>query len=220
MNAIKRYFRDETGMYIDLCQLKKLPEIDTLIDVGVGPMGTPELYNLFPAAKLILIDPLFETKEYISKNLYDRDVTFYQNGVGEAPGNLVINIESEIGRSSLLEVTDINYEGSPVERRTIDLCTMDSLIQGNQDYGRIGIKIDTEGYELSVIRGASETLKSTTFVLAEVRHNHDSFKGCYKLHDFILEMHQNDFLLSMIITAKPFIADLVFQPKRLLLQNK
>ena len=35
----------------------------------------------------------------------------------------------------------------------------------------------------------------------------------YKLHEFVDIMHQNNFLLSMIVTAKPLIADLVFQPK-------
>tara|TARA_B100001173_G_scaffold308123_1_gene317818 strand:- start:3622 stop:3834 length:213 start_codon:yes stop_codon:yes gene_type:complete len=67
---------------------------------------------------------------------------------------------------------------------------------------------------LNVINGAKETLKNTEFVLAEVRHNHESFKGVYKLHEFVSEMHDNDFILSMIVTAKPFIADLCFQPKR------
>ena len=75
------------------------------------------------------------------------------------------------------------------------------------------LKIDTEGYELNVILGATETLKSTEFVLAEVRHNHESFEGVYKLHEFVNAMHDNGFVLSMIITAKPFIADLCFQPK-------
>ncbi len=42
---------------------------------------------------------------------------------------------------------------------------------------KIGIKIDTEGYELDVILGASETLKFTKFVIVEVRHNHESLKG-------------------------------------------
>tara|TARA_X000000368_G_scaffold286497_1_gene227590 strand:- start:2342 stop:2608 length:267 start_codon:yes stop_codon:yes gene_type:complete len=83
-----------------------------------------------------------------------------------------------------------------------------------KNLGKIGIKIDTEGYELNVIKGAKETLKNTEFVLAEVRHNHESFKGVYKLHEFVSEMHDNDFILSMIVTAKPFIADLCFQPKR------
>lgn len=220
MNEDKRYFRDETGMYVDWDQLTKLPEIDTLIDVGVGPMGTPELYDLFSGSKLILIDPLFETKEYISSNLSGRDVVFFQTAVGEIPGTMVVNIESEIGRSSLLEVTDINYEGPPVERRSIAVSTMDSLLGGYDGLGRIGIKIDTEGFELSVIRGAQKTLKSTHFVLAEVRHNHESFKGAYKLHEFISEMHKMDFILSMIVTAKPFIADLVFQPKRVLFPSE
>ena len=60
-----RYFRDETGMFIDWSQLDKLPEIDTLIDIGVGPMGTPDLYKRFHSATLLLIDPLDETENYI-----------------------------------------------------------------------------------------------------------------------------------------------------------
>ena len=53
-----RYFYKETGMYIDWAQLDSLPEIDTFIDVGVGPKGTPDLYEKFESKKLILIDPL------------------------------------------------------------------------------------------------------------------------------------------------------------------
>ena len=34
-----KYFRDTTGMYVDWDQLNKLPEINTLVDIGVGPMG-------------------------------------------------------------------------------------------------------------------------------------------------------------------------------------
>ena len=64
-----RYFYKETGMYIDWDQLNKLPHIDTLIDIGVGPMGTPDLYSRFESAKLLLVDPLDETKSYIDKNL-------------------------------------------------------------------------------------------------------------------------------------------------------
>jgi FkbM family methyltransferase len=211
---MKRYFRDETGMYIDWDQLDKLPKIDTLIDVGVGPMGTPDLYNRFNSAKLLLIDPLDETQSYIDNNLSSREVMYHKCGVGESSGEVVINVEQEIGRSSILQVTDINYEGEPQDRRKIQIKTLDSITASENNLGKMGIKIDTEGYELNIIKGASETLKSTEFVLAEVRHNHESFEGVYQLHEFINEMHKNDFILSMIITAKPFIADLCFRPKR------
>ena len=68
---------------IDWQQLQKLPKINTLIDIGVGPMGTPELYDLFPNAKLLLIDPLSESSAYIDEHLKQRDVTFYNCGVGD-----------------------------------------------------------------------------------------------------------------------------------------
>ena len=63
-----------------------------------------------------------------------------------------------------------------------------------------------------MILGAKETLKTTKFLIAEVRHNHESFEGCYKLHEFMEAMREQDFQLSMIFTAKPLIADLCFQP--------
>lgn len=211
---MKKYFRDETGMYIDWNQLDRLPKIDTLVDIGVGPMGTPDLYSRFDSEKLLLIDPLDETQSYIDNNLSNREVMFHKCGVGAISEEVVINVEQEIGRSSILEVADINYEGEPQDKRKIRIKTLDSITALENNLGKIGIKIDTEGYELNIIKGANETLKSTEFVLAEVRHNHESFQGVYKLHEFIDEMHKNDFILSMIITAKPFIADLCFQPKR------
>jgi len=211
---MKKYFRDETGMYIDWKQLDRLPRIDTLIDIGVGPMGTPDLYSRFNTAQLLLIDPLDETQTYIDNNLQSRNVLFHKCGVGMKKEQVVINVEKEIGRSSILDVTEINYEGNPIDKRVIEIKTLDMITQSEKDLGKIGIKIDTEGYELNIIKGASETLKSTEFVLAEVRHNHESFKGVYKLNEFVNEMHNNNFILSMIVTAKPFIADLCFEPKR------
>ena len=57
-----------------------------------------------------------------------------------------------------------------------------------------------------------KTLQKAKFLIAEVRHNHESFKGVYKLHEFMEIMRSNNFQLTMILTAKPFIADLCFQP--------
>lgn len=111
-----------------------------------------------------------------------------------------------------METTDLNNEGFDIEKINIQITTLDDLLKDEINLGKIGIKIDTEGYELEVILGASKTLKSAKFVIAEVRHNHESFKGCYKLYEFMEEMRKNDFQLSMIFTAKPLIADLCFQP--------
>ena len=208
---MKRYFYKETGMFIDWSQLDKLPDIDTLIDVGVGPEGTPDLYKKFTGKKFVLIDPLDESEEFFKNKMQGVDAIFFKTALGEVKGNLKINVEGQIGRSSILDVTDINFEEAPVEQRIIPVNTLDDLIAG-LNLQKIGLKIDTEGYELNVVRGAKNILANTRFVIAEVRHNHESFKDVYKLHEFISEMHVNGFVLTMIFTAKPFIADLCFQP--------
>ena len=209
---MKKYFYEETGMYIDWQQLDKLPQIDTLIDVGVGPKGTPDLYEKFKKKKLLLIDPLDEAESFFKEEMTSFDAKFYKIALGSKTESATINVENQIGRSTILDVADINYEGDPVDQRLVSVARLDDVLSDQPSLGRVGLKIDTEGYELNVIRGAEETLKATRFVIAEVRHNHESFKGVYKLHEFVKEMHDQGFVLSMIITAKPFIADLCFEP--------
>ena len=210
----RKKFSDETGQYIDWGQLEKLPEIDTFIDIGVGTHGTTFLYDKFSSQKLILIDPLEESHQYINNNLKHREKIAFKTALGRENKSLIMNIEKDngMGRSSFLKTTDLNNSGSDMEKRNIKMTTLDDLLEDVVNLGRIGIKIDTEGYELEIILGAQETLKSSKFLIAEVRHNHESFKGVYKLHEFISEMHSNGFVLTMILTAKPFIADLCFQP--------
>ena len=213
MKKVKNYLYEETGMYIDWGQLNKLPEIDSFIDIGVGRNGTPNFYKRFPKSKLILIDPLIEAKTYAKNNLFNREYEFFQNGVGDKECEEFIKVEENLGRSSLLNVTEINYEGDPISTRKIKILTVDQITKSIKNLGKVGIKIDTEGYELNVIKGSKDTLKIAKFVIAEVRHNHESFEGQYKLHEFIDLMHINNFILTRIITAKPLIADLCFQPK-------
>ena len=208
-----KYFYEETGMYIDWPQIERLPDIDTLIDVGVGQLGTPELYNRFPKAKLVLIDPIQEAENYAIENLSHRDYEFFKYGLGDEEETKLLNVEKEIGRSTMLSVTSLNYESEPVKKIKVEVKTLDSIFKKNFNYGKIGIKIDTEGYELKIIKGANEILKETHFVIAEVRHNHESFNNQYKLYEFINEMNKNDFILTMILTAKPLIADLCFEKK-------
>ena len=213
------YFYKKTGLYIDWDQLNKLPEIDTLIDIGVGKEGTPDFYKRFNKSKLILIDPLEEAYNFALENLKNRNTSFYKFAVGSKNENKQINLEDDTDRSTFLKVTDINRESENINMRNVEIKTLDEIISNESNLGKIGIKIDTEGYELNVIKVAQNTLKNTKFVIAEVRHNHKSFTEQFSLHEFIEIMNKNDFILTMILTAKPLIADLCFQPKSCLKFN-
>ena len=89
----------------------------------------------------------------------DNDAIFFKTALGDTSESVKINIEEEIGRSSILDVSEINFEGKPIEKRAIPVNILDNLLDG-MDLGDIGIKIDTEGYELNVIRGAKNILKN------------------------------------------------------------
>ena len=200
-------------MYIDWQQIESLPEIDTFIDIGVGPEGTEDLYRVFKNANLILIDPIDEAKEYANRLSKDRKVVFIQSALGKDDDiEKNLKLQKERGFSSFLETSPINMEDDITEIKKLKISKLDTLLNDKNKLGRIGIKIDVEGYELDVVLGAIETLKLTKFVIAEVRHNHDSLIGVYKLHEFMSVMSRNNFTLSKILTAKPFIADLCFQP--------
>lgn len=206
-------FYTKTGMYIDWQQIKSLPEIDTFIDVGVGPKGTEDMYRVFKNANLILIDPLDEAKEYSKKLCKNRNVTFIQSALGKDDDiEKNMKLQKDRGFSSFLEISPINMKDNYTEIKKFKILKLDTLLNNKRKLGRIGIKIDVEGYELDVVLGAQETLKFTNFVIAEVRHNHESLKGVYKLNEFMSVMNKNNFTLSKILTAKPFIADLCFQP--------
>lgn len=207
---IKKIYK-ETGMYIDWRQLSNSPLIDTFIDIGVGPKGTQDLYDYFPYSNLILIDPLDAAKKY-AKKISKRNVVFFQVALGKKKGFKKMKIQKKMGHSSFLQISPINIKDNFTEIKTVKITTLDELLKNKSKLGKIGLKIDTEGSELDIILGAKKTLKFTRFVIAECRHNYESLLGVYKLHEFINEMHKNKFILTKILTAKPFIADLYFEP--------
>ena len=76
-----------------MANLQKLPKINTLIDIGVGPMGTPELYDLFPKAILLLIR--FRVI-YVYHEHLKQQVLLFTTGVGDREEVAKINIQDEI----------------------------------------------------------------------------------------------------------------------------
>ena len=203
----------KTGMYNDWEQISKLPNINNFIDIGVGN-GTPDLWNKFKNKRIICIDPLDQAEKVTMRILKNKKYSFHKIALGSKKEEKIINVEKEIGRSTLLKVTKKNFEGKPIARLKIKVDTLDSVIKKIKAKGTYGIKIDVEGYELEVLKGAKNTLKKTNFVIVEARHNHITFKNQYKLSDLMNLMTKNRFVLTKILSAKPFIADLCFQPLR------
>jgi hypothetical protein len=111
----------------------------TLIDVGAA-RGTPDLYDAFPHAHLVLLEPVAEFGEDIARILESRE------GI----------------------LADATFP---------------------RPYG---LKIDAEGSELEVIRGATNSLRDAEFVIAEVSVL-PRFEGGHGFARFIGELDERGF---------------------------
>lgn len=134
--------------------LKQVIEIglqpQTVIDVGAAK-GTPSLYESFPDAKYLLIEPLSENipeLEHWTRQL--KGAEYVIAAANSTPGEVVINVHPDLVGSSLyLENEDSDVNGF---ERTVPAITLDQICQEKRTKGPYLIKIDTQGSELDVLR--------------------------------------------------------------------
>jgi len=81
------------------------------------------------------------------------------------------------------------------ERRLIEVTTLDAILRENQDIKTpILLKVDTEGHELEVLKGAKQLLALTDTVILEASIR-KRFMDSYAFEDLILFMKKNGFVV-------------------------
>ncbi len=173
----------------------------TVVDVGVGE-GTPALYEAFPEAFQVLVEPLKESEPHIHKILQEYEGEYFLTAVGAREEQLTINVEPNAkSKSSIHSRTDLTSTGDLVERRQIPVTTLDKLMEEHDFQPPFGLKIDTEGFEYQVIEGASAFLRKTQFVVAEISVA-ERFVGGYSFSEFLEIMSRNGFHLCDILSMR------------------
>jgi FkbM family methyltransferase len=140
----------------------------TLIDVGVA-RGTPDLYEAFPDAYLVLVEPLAEFEQSMQELVQSRPGEYILTAAGAGEDTRTIRIDSERPfLSSLNTLTRRRRQAPQPVERAVPVASLDALWRERSWKPPFGLKIDTEGFEHEVARGASEVLQQTEFVIAEV----------------------------------------------------
>lgn len=153
--------------------LAALPRVSTVIDVGANN-GQFSLLSrrLWSDAEIFAIEPNPSSTTRLTR-LFRRDsgIKVFTCAVGSVAGRAHLHVHNEADSSSLLRSSPLQESlfgtseklSIPVSVRRLDDL---KLFCGNPTL----MKLDVQGYELEVLRGATETLTHCDYVLVEVSH--------------------------------------------------
>lgn len=198
--------------------LSKICNPRIVVDVGVGH-GTYSLYKAYPNAHFLLFEPLLEFKDSIKKIKDNYSCEVYYKALGEKFSKIEINVDKKkLTKSSFAQRLQLTKTGNPLEKREVDVITLNSLFSKmSLMEGPILLKIDTEGNELAILRGATKFLKLVDTVILEVSIA-KRFHNSYEFEDVIYFMNENGFYLYSFLEIfsvnkelRPRYADIVFK---------
>ena len=149
--------------------------IGVVIDVGANEgQYSHELRKAGYKGKIISFEPLGEAFSILQKrSSKDGRWQSLRYALGDSSGTGKINVSKHSPSSSLLPMTDLHREAAPgsgyFTEEQIEIRTLDSII-GELDINgqKIFMKVDTQGYEMAVLRGSENSLHSVAGLQLEL----------------------------------------------------
>jgi FkbM family methyltransferase len=167
---------------VDFHAMSKATPFAHILDVGVAD-GTPDLYASFPDAYLDLFEPYAVHRAALEAGvLAQRPGRLHAVALGAAEGTASLHLTGRTGSSLLgsgwkpadaVEAVDV-----PVRR-------LDAVIAAEDIRSPCLLKIDTEGFELDVLRGATALLPAIHTVVAEVHFDKPHAYAPWQIADFL-----------------------------------
>jgi FkbM family methyltransferase len=183
---------DESNSGEDYFVSKILPQYfdvqkkPVLIDVGAN-VGNYciSLANKFPQANIIAFEPSKVAFEKLEKNSALLNIVAERNGLGEKSENLTIYTSSDSSHNTMYkEVLEKLLVKNKIEEEIIVIETLDNYcVKNNIDVVDF-LKIDVEGNELSVLKGATKMLATKQIKVIQFEFNEMNIISRVFLKDF------------------------------------
>jgi FkbM family methyltransferase len=171
----------------------------TVLDVGAS-RGQFALFALarFPGAKLICFEPLPEAQATARRVLAGRDVELHGIALGLSPGETTLHVSARDDSSSLLPIGSRQVAAFPGthEDRRVDVPVGVLATYLDENIARpCLLKIDVQGLELDVLRGAGASLDHVDEIFVEVSFV-ELYTGQALASDVICYLAERDLRLS------------------------
>lgn len=152
--------------------------VNTIIDVGASDGGFASRSRLlFPKAQIYSIEALENSYEKLVKRFEgDKKFKAFNIGVSDREGKTSFFLcDNNTGSSSLLKMGDLHKEAYPHTSKNteihIDVTTMDQLFEKEIVEEGVLLKLDVQGAELLVLKGAESLLKKVSVIFTEISFN-------------------------------------------------
>lgn len=165
---------DMTGLLARAAKRSIVP--GTIIDIGASDgIWSVRAHRHFPQAKFLLFEPLAERREALVRLKCSHGFDFVPAVAGAQPGTVSFKVDPALDGSGVAQPGDRGTRTVPVE-------TIDAAVAARGLPGPYALKLDTHGYEIPVLNGASQVLEQTQLLIIEA-YNFELIPGCLRFHE-------------------------------------
>ncbi|MBA3010205.1 MAG: FkbM family methyltransferase [Proteobacteria bacterium] len=144
--------------------------MDTIFDVGANVGKSAASYTaLFPASRIFCFEPVAETYHYLRRNMEGKEqVCCFQLAMGAFSGKGTILLNSNLTMSCLVDEETVSLNNENIRTEQVKILTIEEFCKV-REIGHIGyLKIDVEGRDLDVLKGAEKMLIEQNIDFVEV----------------------------------------------------
>jgi FkbM family methyltransferase len=154
-----------------------LPEVATFIDVGASDgRWSQEAMLYFPDSQYLLIEAQPVHVAALQRFCAARpNAQFVPAAAGAQPGQINFQASSPFGGVA-------GYEPFGLHNIVVPVTTIDEQVRAHQLSGPFLIKLDTHGFEVPILAGASQTLAQTAALVVEV-YNFTTGPECLQFYE-------------------------------------